>query len=122
MSRILEDRPLSPDEAALTRWLLEHGAPEAAAHLAELPHARVVARCPCGCASVDFAIAGREAPLTTGLQVLADYLWRDAEGRQAGVFVFAREGQLAGLEVYALDPDAAIDRLPAPEALVPFES
>jgi hypothetical protein len=102
----------------LTRWLLDHGIPEAAAHLAELPHARVVARCPCGCVSVDFAIAGREAPLTAGLQVLADYEWRDAEGRQAGIFVFARAGQLAGLEVYTLHPDASIDVLPAPEALV----
>lgn len=118
MSRIPQDRPLSPHEAELTSWLLEHGSPQSAAHLAELPHALVIARCPCGCASVDFAIAGHEAPLSTGLEVLADYTWRDTEGREAGIFVFARGGQLAGLEVYTLHPDAAIDRLPPTDALV----
>jgi hypothetical protein len=117
-----EDRPLSPQEAALTRWLLEHGGPEAAAHLAELPQARVVGRCPCGCASVNFAIDGRVAPPGAGLQVLSDHVWRDGEGMLAGLFAFACAGRLAGIEVYTLDPDAAIDRLPSPDVLEPFKS
>jgi hypothetical protein len=121
MSRNPEDRPLSAEEFALTRWLLEHGTPEASRHLADLPRARVVGRCPCGCASVDFAIAGQEAP-PAGLEVLADYEWRDAEGRPAGVFVFARAGMLAGLEVWTMDPDADTTRLPSPDALWPLGS
>ena len=112
-----EDRPLTAEEVALTRWLLEHGSDGAAMHVAELERARVVGRCPCGCASVDFAIDGEVPPTTAGLDVLADSEWRDPEGRRAGIFVFARAGRLAGLEVYTLHPDAAIARLPSPYGL-----
>jgi hypothetical protein len=120
VSRILQNRPLSSQEANLTRWLLEHGSPAAARYLAELPRARVVGRCGCGCASVDFAVDGEEAPDTTGLEILADYTWADAAGRMAGIFLFARAGRLSGLEVYTLHPDAEIDRLPSPDVLAPF--
>ena len=50
MSTIPEDRPLSADEYALTRWLLAHGLPGADAHPGALDRARVVGRCGCGCA------------------------------------------------------------------------
>ena len=120
MSEIPDDRPLSPEEEALTRWLLEHGEPEATGYLADLAAARVVARCGCGCASVDFTVAGQRPPPRSGLRVLADYEWDDPEGRLAGVFAFAHAGQLAGLEVWAADPDADVTRLPRPEALRPL--
>jgi hypothetical protein len=120
MARIPDDRPLSTQEESLTRWLLEHGEPGASDHLGELRQARVVGRCGCGCASVDFAINGVEAPTGVGLEILSDYQWCDSSGREAGIFVFARGGQLAGLEVYTLHPDAATDHLPSPAQLEPF--
>jgi len=83
---IREDRDLTDQEAALVRWLLEHGprkpprsaATESRANLFPLP---------CGCASVDFAIDGRR-PSQFGMRVLSDYQWRSAEGHLFGAFVF----------------------------------
>ncbi len=103
MSTLLEDRPLSADEYALTRWLLEHGFPGADAHLDALDHAWVVGRCGCGCASVDFVVDGRRPPHGATYEVLADYQWRDAAGHLGGVFAFARAGVLAGLEVWSVN-------------------
>jgi hypothetical protein len=120
LARIQEDRPLSAEEVALAGWLLEHGAPSASRYLADLAQARVVGRCGCGCASVDFAVSGEEAHAAAGLEVLADFQWSDSEGRAAGVFVFARANRLAGLEVWPLHPAADISRLPRPEQLVPL--
>ena len=104
------------------RWLLEHGAAGAPRYLGDLAEARVIARCGCGCASVDFAVPGREPAPSEPLQVLADYQWRDASGHLAGIFAFACDGTLAGLEVWSIDGEAAIDRLPPPELLEPIGS
>src|SRR5258708_32401285 len=70
---IPEDRPLTAQEAGLGRWLLEHGNPDAAGFLPQLADARVVSRCPCGCASIDFAIGGVVPAAGSGMHVLADY-------------------------------------------------
>ncbi len=122
MSSIPDNRSLRPDEVALIRWLLEHGEPAAAAFLRDLEQAQVVSRCGCGCASVDFAITGRvpqpEAPLT----ILSDYQFRDSAGQLGGVFVFAKAGQLAGIEVWSVDGLAQTDALPPIEALEPLGS
>lgn len=120
MTEIPDDRPLTPEEHALTRWLLERGMPEAAGYLPQLDRARVVARCGCGCASVDFAVGGRRPPSGAALEVLADYQWRDAAGRLGGVFPFAKDGLLAGLEVWSIDGEAATDRLPSLAVLEPL--
>jgi len=117
---IAENRPLTPEEYALTRWMLTHGGPESARYLDDLERARVVSRCGCGCASVDFSVDGREPARDAPLRVVADFEWRDAAGRVAAVAAFVREGRLAGLELSCLDPDAAIDHLPVPEKLRPF--
>ena len=111
-----EDRPLSGQEAKLVRWMLEHGEPRAATFLAQLPDARVVSRCSCGCASVDFAIAGVKPP-PGNLGVLADFQFRTAEGHLCGAFVFERAGLLAGLEVYSQDGLSVPSTLPAIETL-----
>ena len=97
-----------------------HGLPGAAAHLGALDRARVVGRCGCGCASVDFAVDGRRPPHGATYEVLADYQWRDAAGCLGGVFAFARGGVLAGLEVWSVDGEADTTRLPAPDALEPL--
>src|SRR5688500_18166398 len=96
---IPEDRPLSDEERSLVRWMLAHGESYAPAFLSQLDDARVSSRCRCGCASVNFSVA-RSEPNTTGMDVLSDYLWEDAEGHRFGAFVFARGGALAGLDVW----------------------
>jgi hypothetical protein len=119
---IPEDRPLTAQEAALVRWLLEHGNPDAAGFLSQLADARVVSRCPCGCASIDFAIGDVVPTAGAGIHILADYAWQAADGSQCGVFVFARGGQLAGLEVWSADGMQAASSLPAIEQLCPLRS
>jgi hypothetical protein len=117
---IPEDRPLTVAEAALVRWLLQHGIPQAAGYLPQFDRARVVSRCYCGCASIDFAIDGVEPPAGDGIGILADYEWRAAGGELFGVFVFERGGLLAGLEVWSQDGLAPAAALPEIDQLRPI--
>ena len=117
---IAEDRPTSGQEASLVRWMLEHGEPGAAEFLVQLPDARVVSRCPCGCASVNFSVAGVTPP-PGGLGILADFLFRTPEATCAGRNVFERAGVLAGLDVWSIDGETIPSTLPAIEALEPLE-
>jgi hypothetical protein len=117
---IPEDRPLSEKEKSLLRWLLEHGTREASTYIIQIPHLRVSSRCPCGCASIDFAVGGKLAASSGGMQILADYLWDEADNGPFGVFVFARGEQLAGLEVWSAGSADAPKSLPDPQQLRPF--
>jgi hypothetical protein len=117
---IPEDRPLTPQEQALVRWLLEHGNPDAAGYLPQLAQARVVSRCPCGCASIDFSIGGAVPLAGAGMHVLSDYVWQADDGTHCGIFVFSCGGLLAGLEVWSADGMEAVSALPAIERLRPM--
>jgi hypothetical protein len=117
---IPEDRPLTAAESALIRWLLQNGIPQAAEYLPQLDRARVVSRCACGCASIDFAINGVIPPAGGGMNILADYEWRADGGALFGVFVFARVGVLAGLDVWSQDGLAPAVALPEIEQLRPL--
>ena len=119
---INEDRPLTEQERSLIRWLLEHGKQQAAAFVPQISDARVVARCACGCASVELAIAGRCAPKSVGMEILSDFGWRDASGHHFGAYVFARGGLLAGLDLWSIDGQATATRLPEPGELSPIEN
>lgn len=117
LAPIPDDRPLSGAERELAEWMLTHGVPDAPQFLAQLRVARVVARCGCGCASVDFAVDGMPAPKGP-LRVLGDYLI--GEPPEAGVMIFEQSGVLGGIEVYSLGGDVP-RRLPAASALRPFD-
>src|SRR5690606_33225283 len=119
---IPDDRPLSTEERTLVRWLLEHGRPEANRYLDHLGQARVVSRCSCGCARVRVEVGRQETARLAGMQLLADYHWRDRRRRLAGIFAFARDGVLAGLEVWSIDGEAAIEKHPPVEVLEPLGS
>jgi hypothetical protein len=111
-------RPLTKPERELAQWMLEHGNPQAAGYLSQLDLAEVVSRCPCGCASIDFEVAGLPKP-SGGLQILGDYVF--GEGAEvAGAFVFEKAGVLAGIEVYGMAGDAP-KTLPDPAELRPFQ-
>ena len=113
---IPDDRSLTPDESALVCWLLDHDVESAAGFVPQLELARVVSRCPCGCASINFAIAGVKPP-PGNIGVLADFQFRTAEGHLCGAFLFERAGLLAGLEVYSMDGLSVPSTLPAIETL-----
>jgi hypothetical protein len=119
LKSISDERPLTAAEYQLARWMLENGGPEAKDFLPQLEHARVVARCPCGCASIDFEVNGHPRP-AGGLRVLGDFLC-GGESDLSGVFIFECNGVLAGVEVYGLTGDAP-KVLPGPEALRPFDA
>lgn len=113
-----EERPLTFAEERFIRWLLEHDASAPAVFLSQLPDVRVVSECECGCASLDFIVDGVE-PQGTNLQAMGDYDWLSADGSRFGVYVSARGGLLASLELWSIDGLAACRGLPAIEDLRP---
>ena len=114
---IPEIRELSSSERELVRWMLTDAGDTGAPFLTQLADAYVVARCPCGCASLDFAVRGR--PLPSGpMRTLADYVF-GSDADLAGLFVFEQEGTLGGIEVYSLAGPMP-KKLPPPDALRPF--
>jgi len=51
------------------------------------------------------------------MQILSDYYWESADKHLFGIFVFARDDRLAGLEVWSTDGLSISTSLPAPEEL-----
>jgi hypothetical protein len=114
-------RGLSEKERSVTRWLIEHAScseEQKKKYLADLKEAHVIGACGCGCASVDFAISGVGSDSSDPLDPFGDFMTRD---RRYGVFVFSKQQQLAGIEIYTLGANAPGSDFPAPEELVPFE-
>jgi hypothetical protein len=116
---IRQERLLTAEEAALICWMLEHSTAAAASFLPQLAEARVISRCYCGCASVDFSIRGVVPPPSDGIGILADFEYHTDGGHLCGAFVFERAGMLAGLEVWSVDGVSAPSALPAAEQLHP---
>lgn len=113
-------RSLNFSEKSLICWMLEHGFPEARPFLRQLEQVSVTDwQCPCGCASINLSVWGTPEP-TGGLNILADFLFGDATDL-SGIFVYEKQGFLAGLEVYGLAGDAP-EALPPPDVLRPFEA
>ena len=120
-STLTINRPLTVDETRLVRWILEHGTGDNSTFLEQLRNAQVCGLCPCGCASIDLAIAGR-APGSGSMEILGDFQWRSAGGHLNGAFVFSQAGTLSGLEVWSVDGGEMPDKLPAVEQLAPFSA
>jgi hypothetical protein len=117
-------RLLTERERTVTRWIIEHGGAsekERKGFLVQLGAATVVSRCACGCASVDFAIRGEPAPAGVGLEIIGDFLCGEERAGINGVFVFARSGVLAGIEIYQLSDEKIHTELPAPDTLRAFD-
>jgi hypothetical protein len=98
--------------------MLQHGhSSDAAEYLRQVDRASVVSRCPCGCASIDLAVDGVAPVPGVSLDVLGDFMWSGPAGEAMGAFVFAKNGRLAGLEVYSADGLRTPDWLPEPAEL-----
>jgi len=120
-TRTLHPRPLTEKERSLTRWLIEHakcGEEEKKKYLSQLEAATVVRMCECGCASIDFAIAGVASEQFAPLHPFGDFIAKD---RRFGVFVFSKREDLAGVEIYPLGSVEASREFPDPSELVPAE-
>jgi hypothetical protein len=112
---IPEDRDLTSRERALLKWFLENGTAEALRYLNDLSDLKVVSRCPCGCPSINFVDDG-----TGGMTILSDYVGESLEDDPVGVFVYAQNGRLAGLEVWSVDGREIESRIPDPSRLRRF--
>jgi hypothetical protein len=66
---------------------------------------RVVARCDCGCATVDLEVAPEEPRATdagNGVLPVTGYVGSDTDQPRAGIIVFVDDGYLSGLEIYSM--------------------
>jgi hypothetical protein len=82
-----------------------------------IPSLQVVARCECGCASVDFDAPASDQRST----VIADGTGQTPKGGQVGVIVWGRRDAITGLEVY--DRGAGEDdlALPVPTSVIAWQ-
>lgn len=102
MAPISDVRALTPDEKDLLEWLLKHGTPEASSFIEQLSAVTVVSRGGCGCPTIDLAVNGRAAPLSSPSTILVDAEGVSPEGIHIGAIVHGREGLISELEIYSL--------------------
>jgi hypothetical protein len=74
---------------------------------------RVIGRCDCGCASVDFEVEGQSPPA----KQVADATGTTPAGGKVGVIVWAIDERLTGLEIYDLGAGDDDLRLPTVESI-----
>jgi hypothetical protein len=118
-SDIQVDRELTRRERNLAEWLLLNGSGQSPAFLDDLRKARVYSQCRCGCASIDFVIERHPVP-TGGISILGEFLFGEGDA-PSGVFIFEKEGRLAGIEVYSFG-DQVHTQLPDPSELRTYDS
>lgn len=116
---IPEDRALTVEERQLIEWLIEHGIRDAKLYESQIPGLRVVARCSCGCPTIDLAVEGANARTVGPSHILADFLGATPEGIEVGVMLHARGGKISELEIYPLAETPA--SLPTIESLKPLD-
>ncbi len=109
---IWEDRSLTLEEIDLLKWLIENRQTGSEDFLSQIDYLRVVSRCGCGCASVDFSLDGVEPNRKVGLDDFSNWHWGTEGIGLSGVFAFAREGRLAGIEVWSVDGSRTPTELP----------
>lgn len=114
-------RPLSDTERGVLELLLAQDFDGAAALRSQLPHAKVVGACTCGCVTVDLAVdkeAAERAAIGGRLIRAEATILDDMDEPIGGVIVFLRDGYLSMLEAYSYgDP---INAWPEPDRLNVF--
>ena len=116
---IPEHRGITQSEAEIVRAALERAslAPLDEAVRVAIPNLEVVARCECGCASVDF-----DSPTSEQRSgVIADAAGRTPRGGQVGVIVWGRSDAITGLEIYDLGAGDDDLVLPVPTSVIPWD-
>lgn len=112
----LEPRPVSAAEAAVLKAAFSSASLEldVARRLGGIDALVVVARCDCGCDTVDF-----QTSATSGAgHPVADGLGRTDDGKTVGVIVFGTDSEITSLEIYdAVGPVLGGLRLPRPETI-----
>jgi hypothetical protein len=107
-------RPLTVDEHDLIEALLGAVRSGVGRYIGQLESLEVIGGCRCGCPSIDLEVASAGADGLPTPVILADA--ESPEGVSVGVILWARGGQLSGLEVHPWDGSDVI-RLPRLETL-----
>jgi len=116
---IPERRGINQSEAEIIRAALERASlgPLDETVRAAIPNLEVVARCECGCTSVDF-----DAPTSEQRSgIIADATGQTPRGGQVGVIVWGRSDAITGLEIYDLGAGDDDLVLPVPTSVIPWE-
>lgn len=116
---IPERRPIRSAEVDVIRATLQQ-APVRAVNdhvVTSLPTLAVVARCECGCASVDFD----EQPSEHRSKPVGDGVGETPLGGRVGVIVWGRQDAIIGLELHDLGAGDDDLVLPVPESITPWE-
>jgi len=112
------DRPITPTEAAVIRWLLDNAAVGDVAAYRDPPldELRVGPnRCDCGCSSLYF-----EPARLGGAVMIADAIALYPDEQMAGLILWAKDQKIAWLEIYDCHPVAS-HRFPEIANLRPWE-
>ena len=116
--RARPNRPISDAEVAVVRAALQRASvtSDAGNLLSTITSLRVVDRCDCGCASVDFESDSDERP-----QPIADGTATTSSGGEVGIIVWGTSSRITGLEIY--DRGAGQNGLQLPEvgSIIPWE-
>ena len=114
-------RPLSTDEKALVRWMIQNGDDPDSRYLEELDKAVVIGGCDCGCESIDFQIGESPPDYSKTMDVISDWIYKGVgEDEVFGAYIFTHGGHLSGLDLSTYSGPPA--KLPRPEDLLPLEN
>jgi hypothetical protein len=118
------ERSLSQDERILLEWLLAHSSSDVLPsdipkYKSQIASLHVVAKCGCGCPTVDFTLhSGQKRGAS---DIVAEAGGKSPEGVSVGVILHAREGEISELEVYSTQGSDVSFSLPIPDSLEPYE-
>jgi len=113
---IPEHRDLTAEERRLLEWLLENSLTDTTAFAPQISQTKVVARCTCGCPTLDLAVGGKTSRTVGPSTILVDAYGHSPEGVPVNVTIHAREGELSELEVISMDATQVFG-MPTPETL-----
>lgn len=113
------NRELTQHERHLVRWHIEHSfVKDAARLLPQVDRLSVVAKCNCGCPTVDFALDGEPVALK-GSGFVSDWL-ADVDGMPVYVQLWVSNNRVCSLEVGSLPGTDKPFGLPAIESILGY--
>ena len=117
--RVPLNRPLSQHESDLVRWLIEHSfVKDAVLLLPQIDRLSVVAKCTCGCPTVDFALDEEPVP-RKGSRFVSDWL-AHVDGMPVYVQLWVSDDRVCSLEVGSLPGSTKPFGLPAIESILGY--